>query len=426
MTARRVMASMVAGTLRAPPSKSYTHRALLAGHLARHAYRIRNPLYSADTLATRSGIRALGTRTTGGRTEWRLNPRPPAATEGRPRVIPCGESGTTLRFLAAAAARGTTPVRFTGAPGLAARPMGSLVAALRHAGVRVDSPARGSLPMTIEGPLRAGTVRVAASISSQYVSALLLTLPTLAASSRLIVVGEPVSQPYVEATLAVLRAHRIQVHPRRGGWIIPGGQSYRGARFTVPGDASSAAYLWASAALTGGTVTVTGIPVGWPQADRRILVALREAGARVREQEDSVTVSGPILQGFDLDLTESPDLYPLLGAVAACGVGRSRLRGARQVAFKESDRRAATVALVRRIGGQCRAVRGGLEITAAAQPRGVRGFVSADHRVVMSAAVAGLVGSSPSKVAEAECVAKSYPGFWRDLAHLGAGVKEGA
>jgi 3-phosphoshikimate 1-carboxyvinyltransferase len=271
--------------------------------------------------------------------------------------------------------------------------------------------------------MRPGRFVVDGSVSSQYVSGLLFVLPTLPGDSSLRVTGDAVSAPYIRATEAVLRAHGIRFERRGRRWAIGGPQPYRGHRFDVPGDASSASYLWVAAALTGGCVRVSGIPPEWPQADRQILAILRRAGAKVGESRDSVRVEGPVSDGFDVDLTESPDLYPLVGVLAAGIRSTSRLRGAPHLVFKESDRRAATLRLVRGMGASVEAARDAVRIKGARTIRGLHLRDLDDHRVVMSAAVAGLVGSGPTVLGHAEAVAKSFPSFWKVLRHLGAGVR---
>lgn len=425
MSVRRVWPSVAEGRVRAPPSKSYTHRALIVAHLAGRTFSVRRPLYAADTLATRRGLARLGTRVSGGRTAWTLMPeRSTARRGGRLRRIECGESGTTLRFLSAVAARENFPVQFDGAEALAVRPMAGLVEALRDAGAEVSVPARTSLPMTVRGPLRPGRIRVNGSVSSQYVSSLLLVLPTLPGDSVLTVTGVAVSRPYVDATRAILAAHGVSVSERAGRWRIPGGQSYSGRSFTVPGDASSAAYLWCAAAVTGGRVTVSDVPPRWPQADRRVLEALAAGGASVSVRGDAVSVDGRLHAGFDVDLTESPDLYPLLGAVAAVTPATSWLRGASHVVFKESNRQAATMELVRRAGGRARRTRAGLEVRGTSRPRPIVAGTSSDHRVVMSTAIAALASTAPSRLSDASAVVKSYPRFWSDLAALGISTEQ--
>jgi 3-phosphoshikimate 1-carboxyvinyltransferase len=423
VTRRQVGPAQAVGKLAAPPSKSYTHRALVVARLAQRPFEVRHPLDADDTRATRAGLVALGSTVAARPGRWTVRPSADSARRRRTPVIRCGESGTTFRLLTALAAREDRAVRFEGAPPLARRPIGALVETLERAGVSVHRPRRASLPLEVHGPLRPGRFVVDGSVSSQFVSALLLVLPSLAGPSRLRVTGRAVSTTYIDATLAVLRASGIRISGGRAGWTIPGDQPFVGRAFTVPGDASSAAYLWAAAAVTGGRVTVTGLPVRWPQADRAIVPVLRDAGATTRESGDAVEVRGPMARGVDVDLTSAPDLYPLLGAVAATIPARSVLRGATHVVFKESDRRAATVRLVHAIGGTTEDRAGGLVIRGAERPRPLRLIGERDHRTVMAAAVAALAADRPSTLGDADAVRKSYPGFWSDLARLGPEVR---
>jgi 3-phosphoshikimate 1-carboxyvinyltransferase len=420
VTARtaRLRPSVASGEAVAPPSKSYTHRALVAARLSARRYSIERPLDAEDTRRTVMALRRLGSSVRTARSRWTVEPRRSPLPRGRAR-IDCGESGTTLRFACALAALGDRPVEFTGEGRLAFRPMDGLVAALEEAGVSVERPPSGrSLPLTVRGPMHGGRLRVGASESSQFTSALLLALPTVAEDSTLLLEGRPVSVPYVEATEAVLRAHRVRVDPIPRGYRIPGGQHYRGGRFVVPGDASSAAYLWAAGAVTGGEVRVRGVPSDWPQADLAVLDLLERFGASVRRTPDGAAVRGGRRRPFRLSLTSSPDLYPLAGVLAATAVGESRLLGAPQIEAKESNRRLETARLARAMGASVRSVRGGLAIRGAPRVRrfALRGL--SDHRIVMSAAVGALVAEGPCTLADASAVAKSFPGFFDALGAL--------
>jgi 3-phosphoshikimate 1-carboxyvinyltransferase len=418
------------GTVMAPPSKSYTHRALVAGYLSEATYRVRSPLVADDTRATRSGLVALGARVGASDSVWTLRPGA-AGSSGPARVartptVRCRESGTTLRFLVAVAAREAHATRFVGTEGLARRPMRDLFDTLRAAGARIDTDApEAALPCRVTGPIRPASLSLDGGVSSQFLSALLLVLPTLEGDSSVAILGDRVSRPYVEATEAVLCAHGIAIEADGRVYEIPGRQRYRATEFRVPGDASSAAYLWAGAAISGGTVTVRGVPAAWPQADRAILDILERMGAQVRVRGDDVTVAAKDLRGTEADLEDSPDLYPLVGVLACyAGRGRTRIRGAAHAAFKESDRRAATVRLVRAFGGEASLGSDGLEIRPPPKgPRGVRLSGIADHRVAMSAAVGALGVHGRSHIDDATCVAKSFPSFWRVLRRLGASVE---
>lgn len=417
MTMIRLRPGIVSGTLPAPPSKSYTHRALVAAHLAHRRYAVDRPLDADDTRRTARALVPLGSRVRFSPRRWTVSP---ARIRARgPVSVDCGESGTTLRFIAAVAARSGQQVRLRGKGRLPERPIRELFDALESLGATCQGPrgARG-LPTVVSGPLHGGAVRLNASRSSQFVSALLLTLPTVPGDSTLDLVGPIVSEPYIDATLAVLRYHRVRVRRRGRRFSIPGGQAYRGNRLSVPGDASSAAYFWTAGAITGGRVRVTGIADGWPQADLRVLELLRSAGASVRRSADGATVAAGALKGFTVDLTDAPDLYPLAGVLAASIPGRSRILGTTQAVHKESDRREGTSLLARAMGADVDAIRGGLAVHGTRRPTRFRLRGLADHRLVMSAAVGALAADGPSAIDDARAVRKSFPGFWDALASL--------
>ncbi len=422
MSVRSLQPATAEGRLRAPPSKSYTHRALVAAFLADRPCEVAGPLNSEDTQATRDGLRVLGARIRGSRRGWKISPPSPRARAPR-RAIQCRESGTTLRFLSAVSALRSTPVHFEGSRGLSMRPMGPLYGVLQDLGATVTTPSTGrGLPCTIQGPLTAGSVAIRGDVSSQFTSALLFALPTVQGESRLRILGPAVSQPYVDATCAVLDRQGVHVRRTGQGFVLPGGQRYRAVQLRVPGDASSAAYLWAAAAATGGCVEVEGIPPDLPQADLAILPILARMGAVVRRTARGIEVSGPLTEPISVNLTDAPDLFPLVSVLAALiPRRRSRLMGAPHLEFKESDRRLQSVRLARAIGATVSERRSSLEITGTSSPRPLHLTSLRDHRIVMSAAVAGLAANGPSRIGQAEAVSKSFPGFWDTLGTLTLG-----
>ncbi len=416
MTARLVRPGVVAGRVSAPPSKSYTHRALVAGFLAGRPYRVLRPLVAEDTRVTLTGLQSLGAAVERRTGRWSIRPGADRVAR-RGRRIDCRESGTSLRFLVTLAARGDRPIRFAGRGRLAFRPMEPLYRALRQLRATVRPERKGrSLPCVVQGPIDGGEVELPSDISSQFVSALLLVLPTLPSGSRLHLVGRRISRPYVAATRAVLAHHGVEIGEFQRGYGIAGGQEYRGSSFAVPGDASSAAYLWGAAAATGGSVTVTGIPFDWPQADLQLLDILEEMGARVDRRKDRATVAGPVEGPVDVDLTDAPDLFPLVAVLAGLVTcGTSRLRGAPQLSLKESDRRQQTVRLVRAMGAEALPSSSNLAIRGVRRTRALRLLGLADHRLVMSAALAAMAAPRPSLIGDARAVGKSFPQFWNVL-----------
>ncbi|MGI0132510.1 MAG: 3-phosphoshikimate 1-carboxyvinyltransferase [Thermoplasmata archaeon] len=425
MTRREIRPSAIHGRVRAPPSKSYTHRALVLAYLAGRPFTIVAPLVSDDTLATAGGLRALGARIRTVRGSWRVEPPSGDRVPTRARVE-CGASGTTLRFLLPLATRSASRVSFAGTRRLAERPVAALLRTLGDLGASVRPSRHGGLPVAVRGPIRGGRATVAVGESSQFLSGLLLTLPTLEADSELTWDEPPVSWPYVQATVAVLRSAGVMVgldaEARRSR--IPGGQRPAGRRFRVPGDASSAAYLWVAAALTGGKVRVDGLASQWPQADRRILSILAAMGSRVVAVNDTVSVEGPVDRPIEVDLTDTPDLAPLVGVLASSVAARSILRGGPHLAAKESDRRAATAQLARSFGAKVTTLPNAIIVRGrSAGLAAVRENTLTDHRLVMSAAVGALAASGTSSVGSADAVRKSFPQFWDVLDRLGADLK---
>jgi len=418
----RVFPGPVTGAIRAPPSKSYTHRALIVGHLAHRPFRVRNPLDADDTRATALALRRLGTPIVREPDAWEIIPRE-RRSNGRRARLDCRESGTTLRFISAVAALSGRPVEIRGSSRLSDRPIDELLSALRTLGARCRHLEGHGLPIEIRGPVHGGHVSLVASKSSQFASALLLALPTLEEDSSIDLQGSVVSEPYLEATLAVLAHHGVHVERHGRSLKVPGGQHVRGSSFTVPGDASSAAYAWAAAAVGGGRVRVRGLPNRWPQADLAALDLLESTGAEVSRHPDGATVSAGPRRPFRVDLTNAPDLYPLAGVLAATAPGRSRISGARHVVLKESDRRAETARLARSLGARVTPAGTGLVIEGRARPRVLRLASLSDHRLVMSAAVGALAAERPSTLGDARAVRKSFPGFWSAFRSLGVEVR---
>lgn len=424
MTVVRIGPGPITGRASVPASKSYTHRALVAGALTGRSHRIHNPLVSDDTEATATGLGHLGHPVRVARSRWTIGPGN-GGTTGRITRIECRESGTTLRLLSAVAALSDRPTRFEGRARLRRRPIAGLIDALVARGVQLQPPGRPPrLPYTLRGPIRGGPVEVPVDQTSQFASALLFALPAVEADSWLRLNGRPVSQPYLDATVRVLHEYGVRVLRRGNRFRIPGRQRYRRAEFTVPADASSAAYLWTGAAISTGRVRIEGFDRRWPQADLAILGILREAGAEVRVGSRSIEVGGPARYPIDVDLTDAPDLVPLVAVLAATIPGVSRIGGTAHARLKESDRVAAAVDLVRALGGRATVRGGAIRIEGRATPRPIHRRGLRDHRVIMAAAVGALRSGGTSELGDSGAVGKSYPGFWGALDLLGARIRE--
>jgi 3-phosphoshikimate 1-carboxyvinyltransferase len=424
VTELTIVPGPLSGRIRAPPSKSYTHRGAVIGHLTGRPFHLTNPLDSEDTHATFGGLLALGSSVERIGKSWEFRSRR-APLPGKRRAVRCGSSGTTLRFLLSVAALEPVPTIFEGTPELSRRPLEPLLDALERRGAKCLRPGRGrSLPVTVRGPLQPGEFEVTGEVSSQFLSSLLLVAPVLPTASRLRLTTPLVSRPYIDATLAALRHQGVRVDTEPAGWRVEARGGYRRRRFDVTGDASSAAFLWSAAAISGGTVEVTGIDLRWPQADLAVLKLLELTGSRVQRRGGGAVVGGTPTRPFEFDFTDSPDLLPIGGVLAAYARGGpSRLDGAAHAAFKESDRLRGAERLARCLGAKTRRHARGLVVIPGARPTSLRLPASGDHRIVMAAAVAALGLARPSTLRRTEATGKSFPGFWNALRHLGAGLR---
>jgi 3-phosphoshikimate 1-carboxyvinyltransferase len=303
---------------------------------------------------------------------------------------------------------------------------------LRELGVEVKDK-KGRLPITVRGPMHGGEVEIDGSISSQFLTGLLMALP-LAASDTTVRVAGLRSIPYIDMTIDVMDRFGIDIdHRDYEEFYVPGAQTYKPADMRIEGDWSAASCLLVAGA-TSGSVTVRNLNSTSLQADVRIIEALSRAGARIEQSPDTVTVSRRDLVAFEFDATDCPDLFPALAALAASCEGTSTLTGTRRLLHKESDRAEAIRSEYGKLGIEVdlseeniMRITGGLIAggkfpsvgeMAADTTDGVVVDSHGDHRMAMSLAVAALNASSPVTIRGAECVSKSYSDFWTDYEQL--------
>lgn len=422
----RITPSTVSGRVAAPPSKSYTHRAIIAASLAAGESLITDPLLSDDTNYTIEACRALGAEI-----ERRDDGLAVKGNGGQISLketeIYAGNSGSTVRMIAPLAALSPTKVTLDGDDRLRQRPMGDLIAALVGLGVKARSlNDNGCPPLEIEGGgFKTNLVTISGAISSQPLSGLLLAAPVTEGGLLIEVDGELRSRPYIDITLEVMRAFGVAA-ANRGykDFVAAGGQSYKARQYPIEGDYSSAAYFLAAGAIGGGPVTVTNLEKDSAQGDRHFLAILTDMGASVTAQSGSVTVSRQKeLSGFDADLGDRPDLVPTLAAAAAFAQGKTTISNIGHLRFKESDRINDTAAELAGMGVRTE-VSGDSLTVYGGRPRGAELDAHNDHRLAMSLAVAALFAQGDSIINGAEAVTKSYPRFFDELTKLGAKAEE--
>lgn len=412
----------VAAVLTLPGSKSLSHRALIAAALADGVSRLHNLLQAEDTFYTARALMQLGVNY-----QWEGAVCQVFGTGGRLLVpgepIYLGDSGTSMRFLTAVVALGHGRYYLTGSERLCQRPIQDLLDALAMLGVAASSENHnGCPPVVVQAQgLAGGQARVSGRISSQYLSAILLISPLAAREVSVIVEGDLVSRPYVDLTLEVMGDFGIAYY-RRGYqcFSVPIGQRYQPREYEVEGDASSASYFLGAAALTGGRVTITNLNPNSCQGDIGFLKVLEMMGCRLAISPEGVTLQGGPLQGIKVNMADMPDLVPTLAVLAAFAQGETEITGVAHLRHKESDRLLAVATELGKMGIEARQTKDGLWIKGG-EPRGAVIETYNDHRIAMSFALAGL--RVPGMViVNPECVVKSFPGFWEQLAQLAPGA----
>lgn len=406
----------VHGTVQSSPSKSYTHRALLLGLLASGTTRVREPLMSEDPRATLRAAEMLGA------TSRREGNDVIIESTGELRApndaVDCMNSGTSLRLLSAIVALVDGETTLTGDESLRKRPMGPLVAALEALGATIRTAEGGRAPLTVTGPMRGGRARLPGDVSSQFVSALLLAGARTSEGITVDVDGELKSRPYVDITIEMMRDFGARVDER--ALHVPGQQAYAARDYTVPGDFSTAAFALAAGALAG-EVRVENLPAKSAQGDRAILDHLEALGARVERGERHATVRAAALSGARIDLSDTPDLFPVLAAVAAHARGETTFSGAAHLRFKESDRIHLMVENLRRCGVHAEEREDGAVIRGGRPVKATRALVTeGDHRILMAMSVCALRAEGALEADDHESYRVSYPRFVDDFRALGA------
>ncbi|RLB10892.1 MAG: 3-phosphoshikimate 1-carboxyvinyltransferase [Deltaproteobacteria bacterium] len=402
-----------------PGSKSMTHRAIFMAALALGTTTLRGVLYSEDTTYTVDALKRLGINIWTEDNALKIKGAAGRPDPPRDRTeIYIGNSGTTARFLCSLAALSKKEVLITGDERLKKRPMKSLLRVLVENGVDIDFlEEEWHLPVLIKGPLVGGLFLLPEAHSSQFVSSLLIVGPCARSGMELAIKEPPFSKPYIRFTLEMMRRYGINYWASddlRLFRIPP--QPYRSRDITIEGDASSAAYFWAAAAATKGSMSIINIPSRSKQPDIGFLKVLKEMGCDIKHDRMGLTVKAETgLVGVDVDMNDMPDQVPTLAVLGLFAEGRTIIRNVEHLRGKESDRIQALVNEISKIGGKIKEIDNGLVVEGGNVDalHGAEIETYNDHRIAMSFAVAGLRVKG-IKIKNPECVKKSYPDFWKD------------
>lgn len=409
---KTVSLGSVKGTITPPSSKSYAQRAIALSLLAEGRTILRNIEFCKDTRSALRCIEALGAKVTflDERTisiEGGLNPAS--------NTLYVGESGLATRLFTPIASLCKSPINIQGEGTLLYRPMEMMIEPLRALGVTVRDGG-GFLPIEVQGPIHGGEVTVDGSISSQFITGLLLALP-MAEEDTTLFVEDAVSTPYIDMTIDTAQRFGVEIMHNKGDYsefFIEGGQKYTATDIAIEGDWSGASTMLVAGAIAG-EVTINNLSTLSHQADTAICRALERAGAGIIIEHDSITVSKRELRAFEFDATNAPDLFPALAALAAAAEGESRIIGTSRLRHKESDRAETLCQEYEKLGIEVDISEDNVMKIRGGKIRPAEVFSHNDHRIAMSLAASALRCEGEVNILAAECVEKSYPDFFKDL-----------
>lgn len=411
-----VIITSVKGTVSAPPSKSAMQRYIAGALLSNGVSQIFSPSFCDDSMAAIAIAGALGA-------EISVSDDLVTVRGGfKPNrgEIYCGESGLATRMFAPIAALHNKEIIINGKGSVLNRSLKMMERPLADLGVEISSN-NGYLPLRIKGPLSGGEVLADGSVSSQFITGLLMALPLAQKDSR-ITVNNLVSKPYIDLTIRILKEFGIEIFNQEYiKFSVRGRQTYVAGDFTIEGDWSGAAFLLVLGAI-GGEVEITNLDMGSSQADKAIFEALSLAGAKIRRSDKSIIVTKSDLHGFEFDISDCPDLAPPLAVLGLACSGKTIIKGTGRLTAKESDRGKTLEASLTSIGAKIMNLNERIEVEGCMPLQGGMADSHNDHRIAMALAIAAFKSKSPVYINGMECINKSYPDFINDFINLGGNI----
>lgn len=404
--------SNIKGTIQAPSSKSMMQRAVAAALLAVGRSVLENPSLCDDSLAAIRVAKSLGAKIAVSEHQVIID----GGFNPDGSILDCGESGLCMRSFAPIAALSNIEISITGSGSLANRPMDMVELALLQLGA-VCKTHDGFLPLTVRKLWAGGKAEIDCSTSSQLLTGLLLALPVIQ-NDTVLIVNNLKSSPYIDLTLSVIKSFGIEIENKQyKRFFIRGGQQYRPRDYIIEGDWSGAAFIFVAAAIAG-EITVTNLNSNSFQADKKILEALKSAGADIEIKPREIRVRHNQLKAFDFDATQCPDLFPPLVALAANCSGITTLKGVSRLKYKESDRGTVLRDEFTKLGVKIEISGDDMQITGS-KVTGGSVDPKHDHRIVMAAAILALRSTGVVKISGWQSISKSYNNFFRDLKQIG-------
>lgn len=414
--------SQLKGTIQAPASKSSMQRACAAALLVKGISQLHNPGHSNDDKAALDIIQRLGAKAELENGVWKIES---GGVDPVDTTINCGESGLSIRMFTPLAALSSKEITINGSGSLVTRPMDFFDAILPKLNVKVKSQS-GKLPLVIQGPLVPTDIEVDGSLSSQFLTGLLMAYAAAGASNVSIKVKDLKSKPYIDLTLSVMKSFGLKVPENRNYeefWFdeLTPGSGLLTHNYTIEGDWSGGAFLLVAGAIAG-PIMVNGLDLTSTQADKAIVDSLMAANAGIAIEAKGIRIHQSAMTGFYFDATDCPDLFPPLVALAAYCKGKTTIKGVSRLTHKESNRALTLQDEFDKMGVAIDLDGDDMIIHGTAKVKGADVHSHHDHRIAMACAVAGLRADSEMVIEEAQAVSKSYPGFYNDLKSLGASL----
>lgn len=418
----KISPQILKGEVEIPPSKSMSHRAIIAASLSSGETKINPIILSDDIQATCRAMENLGaiiTYSPKSNGMYELLIKGNGHLLVKSNAIECLESGSTLRFLVPFAALVDEPITFTGKGRLGERPLNAYYEIFKAQGVEYQSSDKNALPLTVYGKMKSGHFKVNGSVSSQFITGLLMALPLLEGDSFIEIDGELQSVGYVQMTINLLKTFGIKIDCLEKGYAVKGKQQYISpASYQVEGDFSQAAF-WLVAGCLGHSVTCKGLSLDVSQGDRAIVSLLKSMGASIEVAESEISSCKSSLKGIRLDGSQIPDIIPILCVAASCSQGKTEVFRASRLRIKESDRILSTVTELKKLGVDIEERPDGMLVNGPAKLKGSEVSSWGDHRIAMSLAIASIVTDGEIILENPDVVSKSYPHFWDDFKKLG-------
>ncbi|ECZ5331355.1 3-phosphoshikimate 1-carboxyvinyltransferase [Salmonella enterica subsp. enterica serovar Senftenberg] len=412
----------VDGAINLPGSKSVSNRALLLAALACGKTVLTNLLDSDDVRHMLNALSALGINYTlsADRTRCDITGNGGALHAPGALELFLGNAGTAMRPLAAALCLGQNEIVLTGEPRMKERPIGHLVDSLRQGGANIDYLEQENYPpLRLRGGFTGGDIEVDGSVSSQFLTALLMTAPLAPEDTIIRVKGELVSKPYIDITLNLMKTFGVEIaNHHYQQFVVKGGQKYHSpGRYLVEGDASSASYFLAAGAIKGGTVKVTGIGRKSMQGDIRFADVLEKMGAIITWGDDFIACTRGELHAIDMDMNHIPDAAMTIATTALFAKGTTTLRNIYNWRVKETDRLFAMATELRKVGAEVEEGHDYIRITPPAKLQHADIGTYNDHRMAMCFSLVAL-SDTPVTILDPKCTAKTFPDYFEQLARM--------